>query len=76
MDIIISLIALVGFIGIMAFAISLGLALFGVIVISGLALGAFIVLRGYYLRWKYGQMPQHQETVTVIETEYTDISDR
>lgn len=52
---------------------------------SSFFFAAYILLRGYYLRWKYGNSfsekpPENSSQVgqstTIIDVEYTDISDK
>ncbi len=84
-ELLFTLISLMVFAVFIAFALWFGAALLVVIFISGAFFAVYFVLRGYYLRWKYGNMmnshPQNQysETVTkttIIDAEYKDISEK
>ena len=63
-----------------AFAFFFGM----VIIIATFCLALFVFLRSYYLRWKHGKSALQkthtttttQETITIIDAEYKDISDK
>lgn len=77
-ELFLSLIALMIFVGFISFAISFGIAFIGIVIIAGFVLGIYIVLRGYYLRWKFGSVATQtrEEGATIIDTDYQDISDK
>jgi|GEM_PF-3366169 len=82
-----TLVSLTIFIGFVIFALWFGAALMVIFFVSGVFLALFLVLRGYYLNWRYGKTEigkaarknttRHTETTTtIIDVEYKDISDK
>lgn len=75
------------FIAFLGFAIWLGAAMLVIFFVSGIFLAIFLILRGYYLNWKYRDGVQVQETsktttrnsgtthheTTIIDVEYKDL---
>jgi len=77
------------FIAFLGFAIWLGAAMLVIFFVSGIFLAIFLVLRGYYLNWKYRDGVQVQKTTktsafdnnsgtnhhetTIIDVEYKDL---
>jgi O-antigen/teichoic acid export membrane protein len=79
-----TLISLTIFVGFLIFALWFGAALIVVMLVSGVFLALFVVVRGYYLNWRYGKSnfsptttAQHTQTqTTIIDVEYKDVSDK
>lgn len=80
-DIILSIIGFFMFAIMVAVALWFGAALLLFVVVSSFFLSTFIILRGYYLRWKYHNSPAPQPPenpnqvghTTIIDVEYTEV---
>jgi len=77
------------FVAFLGFAIWVGVAMLVIFFVGGIVLAIFLVLRGYYLSWKYKDGVQVQKTTktstfdnnsdtthhetTIIDVEYKDL---
>lgn len=79
-ELFLTLLSLTIFVGFLIFALWFGAALLIIMLVSGSFIALFIVLRGYYLHWRYGKtLPNTSNiktTTTIIDVEYKDISDK
>jgi hypothetical protein len=76
MDFIIALISFVATAVVLGFALTFGLAIFGVLLLVGLISVAVILIRYNILRRRYASVhPPAESSSTVIEADYYDITD-
>ena len=88
MNIIISLISFMLFIAFLAFILYFGVIFIAIALISFGVLWLYIVLRSYWLSFRYGNKPLkpqetnipessiHKTTTTIIDAEYHEISEK
>lgn len=76
-----ALVSLVVFGTLFAFALWFGATMLVLFIISGALVALYVVLRGYYLNWKYGNSLGKSDifrdtttTTTIIDVEYNDVS--
>lgn len=75
-----SLLSVLFLVGIASLILFFGMAMMGTIITCGVILGVYIILRGYWLRWKYGSNSLRTGTPPdmdsqVIDAEYEHVPD-